>query len=583
MTKRCRFKGSFRFAGPIGSIPLSHRLRLLLGAACLVAPLSLPLATSAADQHGKPVPGKDAPAKPDLHDDAAVSDGSVTVGGVPISYQAVAGTIVVHPKGWDDADAGQASSSDQPAVEPGGTGDSKSTGGGGHDKDAEAKMSYVAYFKHGVAPGTRPITFLYNGGPGSSTVWLHMGAFGPRRVVTSNAGVTPAAPFGLVNNTESLLDASDLVFIDAPGTGFGRLAGKDKEKAFWGTDQDAYAFSQFIGTFLTKYNRWNSPKYLFGESYGTMRSAVLSNMLEQDEGIGLNGVILLSQIFDYTNSIDGTKGFPGQDMAYVLALPSYAATAWYHHKLPNPPNDLPSFLQEVEHFASTDYLTALAQGAAISDQTRDAIAGKLHDYTGLSIDYLKRADLRVEGDEFAHELLNDTDESTGRLDSRYQGPSMDPLDRGASYDPLDAGINAPFTAAFNDYVRNVLHYGGNLKYKTEIDVFKDWDNKHQPPGADTPLPAQPNVLQDLATAMKFNPTLKVQLNAGYFDLGTPFYEGIYEMQHLPMPRRLQGNIEFHQYTSGHMVYLNDDARKKLHDNVAGFIRANANQPAPAAH
>ncbi|MCQ8277860.1 peptidase S10 [Acetobacteraceae bacterium KSS8] len=552
---------------------MTHRFRLLLGAACLAVPLSLSASGFAADPHDKP-----APAKPDMHGDAVTSDGTVTIGGVPVGYQAVVGTLVVHPKGWDDS----GSSSDapaQPAVEPGNASDNKSAGGGGHDKDAEAKMSFVAYFKHGVAPGSRPITFLYNGGPGSSTVWLHMGAFGPKRVVTANAAVTPPAPFELVNNNESLLDASDLVFIDAPGTGFGRLEGKDKEKAFWGTDQDAYAFSQFIVSFLTKYNRWNSPKFLMGESYGTMRSAVLSNMLEQNEGVGLNGVILLSQIFDYANSVDTSKSFPGEDMSYVLALPSYAATAWYHHKLPNQPADLPSFLKEVEQFATTDYLTALAQGSALDDARRDEIANKLHAYTGLPVDYIKRADLRIEGDEFAHELLIDQGDITGRLDSRYQGPSMNPLDSGASYDPLDAGIDAAFTAGFNDYVRNTLHYNTNLKYKTEIDVFKDWDNKHQPPGESSPEPALPNVLQDMATAMKFNPTLKVQLNAGYFDLGTPFYEGIYEMQHLPMPRRLESNIEFHQYTSGHMVYLNDAARKQLHDNVANFIRANDHEPA----
>ena len=553
-----------------------HRVRLLLSAACLAAPFVFPPATWAADDpHGKPAPA------PDLHDDAVSSDGSVTVGGVPIAYRAVAGTLVVHPKGWDDAKDDR---DDQPAAtvtEPGATPGLKGDDGGSHDKSAEAKMSYVAYFKHGAAATARPITFVYNGGPGSSTIWLHMGAFGPRRVLTADDSVTPPAPYRLVNNDDSLLDATDLVFIDAPGTGFGRLAGKDKEKAFWGTDEDAYAFSQFIVGFLTKYSRWNSPKYLFGESYGTTRSAVLSNMLEQDESVGLNGVILLSQILNYADSIDLPKDLPGNDLPYVLGLPSYAATAWYHHKLPGSPADLAAFLAEVEHFASTDYMLALSQGAALPDATRDAIAGRLHQYTGLSVEYLKRADLRVAGGEFAHELMNDTDTTTGRLDARFSGPSMDPLDRDAKYDPLDSGIDAAYVATFNDYARTVLHYGGGRKYKTEIDVFKDWDFKHQAPGEDEPIPGFPDVMADLAAAMKYNPTLKVQLNAGYFDLGTPFYEGIYEMQHLPMPRRLQANIEYHQYMSGHMVYVHVPVLKQLHDNVAAFIRRTDNQAAPA--
>ncbi len=565
-----------------------HRARLLLSAACLTAPFALPFALSfalapalapaawAADEpHGKA-----AAAKPDLHDDAVTTDGAVTVGGAPIAYQAVAGTLVVHPKGWDDAKDG-----DEPTVaasEPGALPGSKSEDAGGHDKGAEARMSYFAYFKHGAAAASRPITFVYNGGPGSSTIWLHMGAFGPRRVVTADDTVTQGPPFRTVNNDDSLLDATDLVFIDAPGTGFGRLAGKDKEKSFWGTDQDAYAFSQFIVGFLTKYSRWGSPKYLFGESYGTTRSAVLSNMLEEDEAVGLNGVILLSQILDYANSIDSPKDTPGDDLPYVLGLPSYAAVAWYHHKLPGTaPTDLPGFLAEVQHFASTDYMLALAQGAALPAATRDAIADKLHQYTGLSVAYLKKADLRVAGGEFAHELLSDTDTSTGRLDARFSGPSMDPLDRAAQYDPVDAGIDAAYVAAFNDYARTVLHYGGERKYRTEIDVFKDWDFKHQAPGQDEPLPGFPDVMADLAAAMKYNPTLKVQLNAGYFDLGTPFYEGIYEMQHLPMPTRLQANIEYHQYASGHMVYVHVPVLRQLHDNVAAFIHRTDDQAAAA--
>ncbi len=255
--------------------------------------------------------------------ESKTSTGSVTVGGQTIAYQAVAGTLIVHPKGWDDVPHDP--KADKEDTSPGSEGD-------GHNPTAEASMFYVAYFKNNGGT-TRPVTFLYNGGPGSSTVWLHMGAFGPRRIVTSTDTHTPAAPYSLVNNASSLLDASDLVFIDAPGTGFSRIAGKDKEKAFYGIDPDAYAFAEFISQFLTKYGRWNSPKYLFGESYGTPRSAVLINQLEADRSVDFNGVILLSQILSFDLSPDRPTSNPGIDLPYETVLPTYAATAWYHHKL----------------------------------------------------------------------------------------------------------------------------------------------------------------------------------------------------------------------------------------------------------
>jgi carboxypeptidase C (cathepsin A) len=251
-------------------------------------------------------------------------------------------------------------------------------------------MYFTYYAKRGVDAKDRPITFLYNGGPGSSTVWLHMGAFGPKRVVTADDTHTPAAPYNLINNDYSLLDASDLVFIDAPGTGFSRIAGKDKEKAFYGVDEDADAFSQFISEFLAKYGRWNSPKYLFGESYGTPRSAVVINMLETERDIDFNGVMLLSQILNFDMSADGPEENPGVDLPYQLALPTYAASAWYHHKLPGNWKDLQSLLTQVEHFAMTDYALALAQGSSLPPAQRDAIAAKLHQFTGLPDWYIKK-------------------------------------------------------------------------------------------------------------------------------------------------------------------------------------------------
>jgi len=503
--------------------------------------------------------------------ESQTSEGSVTVGSNRVNYQAVAGTLIVHPKGWDDVPQKQDTADKQ-----------------GQDKDqpvkasaddqnpsAEASMFYVAYFKTGSKAEMRPITFLFNGGPGSSTVWLHMGAFGPKRVVTAEDTHTPAAPYRLVNNDESLLDTSDLVFVDAPGTGFSRIAGKDKEKAFYGVDPDAYAFAEFITEFLSKYGRWNSPKYLFGESYGTTRSAVLVNELETERYIDFNGIILLSQILNFDLSPDGPETNPGMDLPYQLALPTYAATAWYHHKLPGNPKDLQPLLEEVEHFAMNDYALALQTGASLSLQQREAIIAKLHQYTGLPADYIHKANLRIDGGEFEKNLQDDTDTTTGRLDTRFSGPTMDPLSKEADYDPQSAAISSAYVSAFNSYVRKELKFGENKIYKAAFDLWKSWNYQHQPPGVPIPLPqaAQaPNVMPDLASAMKYNPNLRILLNAGYFDLATPFYEGIYEMRHLQIPAKLQANIEYGFYQSGHMVYAHEASLKELHDNVAAFIR-----------
>jgi carboxypeptidase C (cathepsin A) len=499
--------------------------------------------------------------------ESVASDGSVAVEGQRIDYRAVAGTIIVHPKGWDDAawrarrDAGAA---------PGAAGQL-----GEEDKNpqAEASMFYVAYFRKGAPAAGRPITFLYNGGPGSSTVWLHMGAFGPRRIVTSDHEHTPAAPYNVVDNAFSLLDASDLVFIDAPGTGFSRIAGKDKEKAFWGVDADAYAFSQFILGFLSKYARWNSPKYLFGESYGTPRSAVVVNQLQSEDNVDFNGVILLSQILNFDIDADGPESNPGIDQAYVAALPTYAATAWYHNRLAGPrPDNLETYLHEVERFATTDYAMALEAGAELDPARRQAIAQRLAGYTGLPIDYVLRANLRISGGEFEKTLQDAAGLTTGRLDTRFAGPTMDPLSKEADYDPQSAAISSAYVSAFNDYARNRLGYGGETTFKPEIDVFKYWEFKHQVPGAAFAFPGATNVMPDMAQALKYNPNLRVLVAGGYFDLATPFYQGWYEMHHLQIPDSLQPNIEYHYYPSGHMVYANEASLKALHDDVSAFIR-----------
>jgi carboxypeptidase C (cathepsin A) len=490
-----------------------------------------------------------------LKDEKQASSGSITIGGRALAYQAEAGVLVVHTKDPLDDDPPPLKDEHMGAPPP---------------QPPEASMSYVAYFRGDKEDAHRPITFLYNGGPGSSTVWLHMGAFGPKRVVTADDTHSPAAPYKVVDNEYTLLDASDLVFIDAPGTGFGHLRGADKEKAFYGVDEDAHAFANFIVEFLSRHGRWNSPKYLFGESYGTTRSAALANILSNEKAMDLNGVILLSQILNFDDSVDSPQFNPGVDLPYVLALPTYTATAWYHHKLPNPPADIVPLLHEVEGFALGEYMQALAQGSALSPDRKAQIAAKLHDYTGLPADYIERANLRVNGGEFEKTLLG-AEMTTGRLDTRFAGPTIDPMSKEADYDPQSAAISSAYVSAFNDYVRSTLKFGDKKTFKPEIDVEKNWDFQHQPPGAPYKIPGSLNVMPDLAVAMKTNPTLKVQLNGGYYDLATPYFAAEYELHQLPIQAALQGNMEMHFYTSGHMVYAHEPDLKALHANVAQFI------------
>jgi len=543
-------------------------------ALALAAPAYLAAAPAAPSPQDKKADGD--PEKSDagkfepFKSESVSSNGTVTIGGQSIAYQAIAGTLIVHPKDWDDVPRDPKAEHANPT--PG------EDGADARNPTAEASMFYVAYLKNGG--GSRPVTFVYNGGPGSATVWLHMGAFGPRRIVTATDGHTPAAPYSLINNVSSLLDATDLVFIDAPGTGFSRIAGKDKEKAFFGVDQDAYAFAQFISQFLTKYGRWNSPKYLFGESYGTPRSAVLINQLESDRAIDFNGVILLSQILNFDLSPDRPTGNPGIDLPYQTVLPTYAATAWYHKKLPGDHKDLEALLSEVEQFSMGDYGRALAAGSDLSPADKRAIAEKLHQYTGLSVEYILKADLRIDGGEFRQNLQDDAGLTTGRLDTRFSGPDIDPLSQRADYDPQSTALGSAYVSAFNEYVRKDLRYGDGRDFKHSISAGRNWSFVHQQPGQNQRFGSSrqgSNVMPDLANAMKINPNLKIQLNAGYFDLATPFYQGVYEMHHLPIPANLQSNIEYKFYDSGHMVYAKDSSLKLLHDNVVGFIRRTSNQ------
>ena len=495
---------------------------------------------------------------------AVTTEGSVTVEGREIAYRAAAGTIIVHAKGWDDAAVADAKNPVGTATGP-----------------PVASMFYVAYFKRGPTADDRPVIFLFNGGPGSSTMWLHMGAFGPVRVVTPSHSHAPAAPYRLTNNDYSLLDASDLVFIDAPGTGFSRVEGKQAQASFYGVDQDANAFSSFVTRFLTIYGRWNSPKYLLGESYGTPRAAAMAKILELDRDVGLNGLIMVSECLDSDLAADSPETNPGVDLPYELVLPTYAATAWYHHLLPSHPPQLLPFLKEVEQFAMGPYADALAQGSDLSPARFDAIAQKLHEYTGLPVAYLKKANLRVDGGQFDKAVQSSAGLTTGRIDTRFDGPDMNPLSEFADYDPQAAALSSAYDSAVNQYLRGVLHYTTSESYRPDdyAELSDSWDAHHQPAGAPFPL-ANINVMPDLAAAMNYDPDLKVMVNGGYFDLATEYMEGWYEMHHLQISQELQANVQYDYYPSGHMIYAREASLKTLHDNIVAFIGKTDNAVGP---
>ena len=501
----------------------------------------------------------------------STTDGSVTVGGQAIAYRAVAGTITVGGSDPQDATIGF---DGRPLPDSNIKLPEKA-----EDAPPTARMFYVAYFKKDASAAQRPIVFAYNGGPGSPTMWLHMGTFGPKRIVTPDTQHQEGAPYAIVNNDFSLLDVADIVFIDAPGTGLSRTFGKNKAEAFYGVDGDGHAFERFIRRFLSKYDRWNSPKYIFGESYGTPRSAVLAADLRS---VDLNGIILLSQILSFDNSVDGPTANPGVDQAYALALPTFAATAWYHHKLPTQPPALKPFLEEVQKYALGEYMAALLQGSDLSDAERQAVAEKLHGYTGLPVDYLIRADLRVTGGEFSEELKLNEGLTTGRLDSRYEGPEVDPMSATSGYDPQSDAITSAWNTAINQYLHNDLKYATQATYLMSARQGGEfsWNMNHQPPGRGFPgggggnnsSETGANVMPDLAYRMKMNPKMKVMLAGGYYDLATPYFEGIYEMHHLPMPKALQSNISYHYYEAGHMIYVKEDVLKQFHADVAAFIK-----------
>ena len=435
-----------------------------------------------------------------------------------------------------------------------------------------ARMSYVAYTVDGD-PNRRPVTFAYNGGPGSSTMWLLMGSVGPQHVVTPGDRLAGSPPYHWGDNPDSILDATDLVFVDMPNTGFGRIMGAGKPKDFFGLNHDADAFAQFISRYLTKFNRWNSPKFLFGESYGTPRSALLSQVLF-GQGIALNGIVLQSSILNF--NLDWSQNGPylqsaigGGDWGYVLYFPTLAATAWYHNMVPHNGTE-EAFVARAKHFALTTYMAGLAQGDALSGAQQRSLAQQMHDYIGLPVQYLVNSHLRVPYARFLQTLLQNRGEILGRLDGRFAVTTLDPAGSDPEAEASEDAMDAPYTSAVNSYLRNDLKYNPPIPYKgdTYAEIYKDGLPSWKQEEGDI------NVAPALALTMADNPQMKVFSANGYYDFATPFLPTEYTLSHLNLPANLRANITFHFYQSGHMIYLNQSALDVYHrDLEAWYARA----------
>jgi carboxypeptidase C (cathepsin A) len=433
--------------------------------------------------------------------------------------------------------------------------------------DLIGRMFYTAYVADGVSdPTKRPVTFLFNGGPGSSTMWLHMASFGPMRVDVSDAEPTPPPPYPIVDNSDSLLDRTDMVFIDAIGTGWSRIVGKGEAKNFYGTDPDVAAFGQFIQRWVGANGRWNSPKFLMGESYGTTRAAGLLRWLD-GKGMAFNGAVMVSS---YLNAWDDFNGPPfATDLAYELYLPTMAASAWYHDRIQPKPADLAAFLAEVRAFALNEYAHALAQGASLGDAERDAVLVKLQRYTAMPEAFLRNANLRIDPSRFQKELLRGERRTVGRLDARFQGIDHDAAGETPESDAAQDAFAAAIVAGFNAYAHDQLGYVTDEIYRPTNypEVNREWDDHHQGPFGRSPMP---DVAEDLRDAMSSNPHLKLFSANGYYDFATPFFETEYTMGHMGLDPALQKNVTYGYYPAGHMMYVHPPSRRQMKADLAKF-------------
>jgi len=438
-----------------------------------------------------------------------------------------------------------------------------------HDREgnAIAEWGYIAYTRDNISEESgRPLTFVFNGGPGSSSIWLHMGAVGPRRVVLDDPNFNSPG-YTLSDNEYSILDVTDIVLVDPVGTGISRAVGEKENKDFWGVQEDIESISNFINSYINENDRWSSPKYLLGESYGTFRSAGLAPYLLDTYGIALNGIVLVSNVLDLRTITFG----PDDDISYVAFLPSYAATAWYHDKLPNKPQDFEAFIQQSREFAAGDYASALMKGNHLDDAEQVRILNELVRFTGLSRDYLEESNLRVTAGAFFKELLSDDDMTVGRLDSRYKGYTFDLLNKTAIYDPQSSAISPPYQMAFMDYYHNELNFGKDRQYNFSAYSLPGFNWNWSRNGGGSFFPTSPTTVSDLKEAMIKNPAMKVQVQNGYYDLATPFFGTEYTFNHLNLPDELKENIELTYYDAGHMFYTNIPDLIKFREDVVRFI------------
>ena len=472
---------------------------------------------------------------PTPEDNVVQTQHTLTIGGKSLNYTATTGTIVLKEESEKD---------------------DKSEG-----EKAKASIFFIAYTKDDVVDtGRRPITFAFNGGPGSSSVWLHLGLLGPKRVHMDDTNILPP-PYKLVENEYSLLDVTDLVFIDPVSTGFSRAVPGEKPKEFHGFTKDIESVGDFIRLYTTRYQRWHSPKFLAGESYGTTRSAGLSGYLQTRHGMYLNGIMLISSILNFQ-----TADFSnGNDLPYILFLPTYTATAWYHKQLDaDLQADLQATLAEVEAFALGEYATSLMQGSALSAEERQTIAAKLARYTGLSAAYIERTDLRIKIMRFTKELLREQGLTVGRLDTRFTGIDRDTAGEVFEFDPSYAAIQGPYTAVLNDYMRRDLAFENDIPYEILKGLYENWtystfENKFV------------DVSETLRQAMSINPHLKVFVANGYFDLATPYLATRYTFNHLGLDASLQQNYEMTYYEAGHMMYVHLPSMAQLKEDLARFV------------
>lgn len=463
------------------------------------------------------------------------SKGSVSVGGKSIAYKATAGTLVMKNE------------EDEPI----------------------AQFGYTAYVKDGKDKGSRPIMFAYNGGPGSASFWLHMGILGPVRVMVEDLSFNTTGPFRRTNNEYSILARADLVMIDPVGTGFSRAVGETEGEEFWGVDQDIASVSDFIARYISDNGRWQSPKYLLGESYGGIRSGGVAYHLMQEHSISFNGVILVSP---YMSFVAGNAGIK-IDLPQVNYFSTFAATAWYHKTIADRPDNLKQFLQEAEAFAVNEYAPLLHKGNRASPEERQRVLAGMERFTGISADYWDKANLRVDESRFAKQLLRDRGKVVGRIDSRFTGDSISGISETLNYDPFFPSVGPAFTATFNDYYREQLGVKTDRKYITSGGLWTKWDERHSQPGA-TDYGKVPiaNTGVDLNHAMIQNPNLRVLVQQGYYDLATPYGATDYFLDHMELPENLRKNITLELYEAGHMMYLHPDSMKKFSLDLAEFVQ-----------